>query len=80
MVPMRLSRANIRGGKANKDVNMTAAHVPWHLLIKMIQPSRHRKAERRASIFREKRERPNSLKNGTNKNPSISPSPDLTSY
>jgi len=80
MVPIRLSRANMRGGKANREVNMMAAHIPWERFITIIQQSIERRAEKSASIFREKRERPKSLKKGTNKNPSISPSPDLDSY
>jgi len=70
----------MRGGNAKREVNIMAAHIPWDRATKMIQQNRERKADKRASIFREKSERPKSLKRGTNKSPSSSPSPDLGSY
>jgi hypothetical protein len=56
---------------------MIATHIPWYRLMSVIQQRKEKKAEQRASIFKEKSVRPHSLKRGTSKTPSMRESPDL---
>jgi hypothetical protein len=68
------------GGKAKRAVKTMAAQMPWYLFMNTIQPRRHTNAEKSEKAFIEKMARPNTLKNGTSINPSMSESPDLFSY